>query len=35
VGTRFQADRLARPMLVRRLHVDLMRLLTACCSTGR
>jgi hypothetical protein len=28
------ADRLVRPMLVRRLHVDLMRTVTACCPTG-
>lgn len=27
--------RLVRPMLVRRLHVDLMRIFTACCPTGR
>ncbi len=29
------ADQLVGPMLVRRLHVDLMRTVTACCPTGR
>ena len=29
------AGRLVRPMLVRRLHVDLMRIVTACCPPGR
>jgi hypothetical protein len=35
VRTPFVAERLVRPMLVRRLHVDLMRIFTACCSAGR
>jgi hypothetical protein len=28
-------DRAAQPMLVRRLHVDLMRIFSACCQAGR
>jgi hypothetical protein len=32
---RAHADRLVRPMLVRRLHVDLMRIFTAACCPDR
>jgi hypothetical protein len=34
VLTRFEADRTIRPFLVRRLHVDLMRILAAGCRTS-
>jgi hypothetical protein len=35
MDVRFAADRLTRPPLVRRLHVDLMRIFTAACRPGR